>query len=273
MDALATIAFYLGVIAYSAASTLFFLDLARQAALGARTAWGPRVLVVAAVLHATHVVTASLVLNRCPVESLHFGLSFSALVAVTAFLGLRRFANLDAVGVIVAPVALTFLVGAQFVGVAVAADPLISRPLLVLHVTANVLGVGLFVVSGAAGLLFLFQERRLQSKRAAGLGTRLPSLDALDRATHRLLLSGFPLLTFGVVTGAIFSQHLETSSGAALARTLLGFATWIVLATVLVLRRVAGVRGRRAAYGTVAGVLCVLLVVVVYAVRPGAHGS
>jgi hypothetical protein len=47
----------------------------------------------------------------------------------------------------------------------------------------------------------------------------------------------------------------------------------VVLAAVLVLRRVAGVRGRRAAYGTLAGVLCVLLVIVVYAVRPGGHGS
>jgi len=273
VDALATVAFFLGVIAYSAASTLFFLDLARQNVPTGRSAWGPRVLGVAALLHAVHVSVASLILNRCPVESLHFGLSFSALVAVAAFLVLRRLRNLDAVGVIVAPAALTFLVAAQFVGVEVSSDLGISRPLLVLHVTANVLGVGLFVVAGAAGLLFLLQERRLQRKRAGALGTRLPSLDALDSATHRLLLTGFPLLTFGVVTGALFSRQLEISSGAALARTLFGFLTWAVLAAVLVLRRVAGMRGRRAAYGTLAGVLCVLLVVLVYAVRPGGHGS
>jgi ABC-type uncharacterized transport system permease subunit len=273
MDALATIAFYLGVIAYSAASTLFFLDLARQGAAGPRSTWGPRVLVVAALFHAVHVITASLVLNRCPVDSLHFGLSFSALVAVAVFLVLRRYASLDAVGVIVAPCALTFLVGAQFVGVEVTTDPLISRPLLVLHIAANVLGVGLFVVAGAAGLLFLVLERRLQKHRVPGLGGRLPSLDALDRSMHRLLLGGFPLLTFGVVTGALFSRHLEDLSGSALARTLFGFLTWAVLTGVLVLRRVAGVRGRRAAYGTLAAVLCMLLVVVVYAVRPGGHGS
>jgi ABC-type uncharacterized transport system permease subunit len=273
MDALATIAFYFGVIAYSAACTLFFLDLVRQGPQAARSTWGSRVLGVAAVLHTAHVITASLLLNRCPVESLHFGLSFSALVAVAAFLVLRRFASVDALGVIVAPVALTFLVGAQFVGVEVNADPVISRPLLVLHVTANVLGVGLFVVAGAAGLLFLVLEWRLQHKRTAGLGSRLPSLDTLDRAMHRLLLSGFPLLTFGVVTGALFSRHLEDPSGASLARTLFGFTTWIVLAAVLVLRRVAGVRGRRAAYGTLAAVVCMLLIVVVYAVRPGGHGS
>jgi len=273
MGAVATVAFYLGVIAYSAACTLFFLDLARQTAEAPRSTWGPRVLAAGALLHAAHVVTASLLLNRCPVESLHFGLSFSALVAVTAFLVLRRYTNLDALGVVVAPVALTFLVGAQFVGEDMREDALISRPLLVLHVTANVLGVGLFVVSGAAGLLYLLQERRLRDKKGGSVGSRLPSLDALDRATHRLLLAGFPLLTFGVVTGAIFSRHLETLAGAALARTLLGVVTWLVLATVLVLRRVAGVRGRRAAYGTVTGVLCVLLVVAVYALRTGGHGS
>src|SRR3954470_8064159 len=145
MEALATIAFYLGVIAYSAASTLFFLDLARQTT-PARSAWGPRVLAAGAALYGVHVVVASLVLKRCPVESLHFGLSFSALVAVAAFLLLRRHANLDPMGVLVAPIALTFLVGAQFVGVDLAPEALISRPLLVLHVTANVLGLGIFLV-------------------------------------------------------------------------------------------------------------------------------
>jgi ABC-type uncharacterized transport system permease subunit len=273
VNALATIAFYLGVIAYSAASTLFFLDLARQGALGARSAWGPRVLAVGGALHAVHLVTASLLLHRCPIESLHFGLSFSALVAVAVFLLLRRHAKLDPMGVLVAPIALTFLVGAQFVGVDLAPESLVSRPLLMLHVTANVLGLGVFVVAGAAGLLYLWQERRLRDKRAGGAASRLPSLDALDRATHRLLLGGFPLLTFGVVTGAIFSRHFSAPDGAALARTLLGFTTWFLLAGVLLLRRLAGVRGRRAAYGTVAGVLCVLLVVLVYVVRPGGHGS
>jgi ABC-type uncharacterized transport system permease subunit len=273
MNALATVAFYLGVIAYSAASTLFFLDLARQNAPGPRSAWGPRVLAVGALFHTVHVVVASLVLNRCPVESLHFGLSFSALVAVAAFLLLRRHTNLDPMGVLVAPIALTFLVGAQFVGVDLEPEQLVSRPLLVLHVTANVLGLGIFVVAGAAGLLYLLQERRLRNKRAGGVASRLPSLDALDRATHRLLLSGFPLLTFGVVTGAIFSRQFGSLAGAALARTLFGFTTWFLLAGVLVLRRLAGVRGRRAAYGTVAGVLCVLIVAMIYAVRPGGHGS
>ena len=273
MESLVHVAFFLGVIAYSAASTLFFLDLARREGLGVRSAWAPRVLGVAGVLHTTHLVAASLFSRLCPVESLHFGLSFSALVAVGAYLLLYRRAKLFAIGAVIAPVALTFLIGAEFVGKSAPEPTEISRPFLAFHIAANVLGLGLFVVAGASGLLYVFQERRLRHKHAAGFGARLPSLDALDRATHWLLVAAFPLLTFGLVTGAVFSRQLEAFQAAALARTLLGFTTWILLAGVLLLRRLLGMRGRRTAYGTLAGLLCVLLVILVYAVRPGAHGS
>lgn len=272
METAATIAFYLGVIAYSASSTLFFLELARPGGLGPRAAWAPRVLALGGAVHAAHIVTASLLSHICPVESLHFGLSFAALVAVGAYLLVYRRASLYALGAVVAPVALTFLVAAQFVGSGVDAEAPLSRPLLMAHIAANVLGVGLFVLAGASGLFYLVQERWLRQKKTGhALAGRLPALDALDRATHGLLLAGFPLLTFGVVTGAAFSEKLGAMQGVELVRSLLGYATWILLAGVLVLRRTAGMRGRRAAYGTLAGVLCLLLVLVVYVVRTGGH--
>jgi ABC-type uncharacterized transport system permease subunit len=272
MEVAATIAFYLGVIAYTASSTLFFLELVRPASPGTRSRWAPRVLAVGGAVHAAHIVTASLLSRICPVDSLHFGLSFAALVAVVAYLAVARRANLDALGAVVAPVALTFMVAAQFVGSEASSGGPASRPLLMAHIAANVLGVGLFVLAGASGLFYLVQERWLRKKKhSAPLAGRLPPLDALDRATHALLLAGFPLLTFGVVTGAAFSQELGAMHGAELVRSLLGYATWLVLAAVLVLRRTAGVRGRRAAYGTLAGVLCLFLVLVVYVVRTGGH--
>ena len=115
-------------------------------------------------------------------------------------------------------------------------------------------------------------ERRLRHKKLglSPTSSRLPPLEALDRAAHRLLLFGFPLLTFGVVTGAVFTQRVTEGGSAAVLRTVLGYATWGLLATVLLLRQIIGLRGRRAAYGTLAGVVCVLLVLLVYAVRGGA---
>ena len=87
---IATIAFYLGVIAYSVAATLFFLDLARKDGGAVRAQWAPRLLASGGVLHAVHVVTASLLSRVCPIDSLHFALSFTALIAVGAYLALRE---------------------------------------------------------------------------------------------------------------------------------------------------------------------------------------
>jgi ABC-type uncharacterized transport system permease subunit len=142
------------------------------------------------------------------------------------------------------------------------------------HIAANVLGIGLFLIAGAAGSVYLLQERRLRTKkRVASRGSRLPPLEALDTTGHRLLLAGFPLLTFGVVTGAVFSQQLTNPGGAESLRSLLGYATWVLLATVLVLRKTAGFSGRKAAYGTLAGVFCMLLVLLMYVVRGSGGGN
>ncbi len=274
MADIATIAFYLGVIAYSVAATLFFLELARKDGDAARAQCAPRLLALGGVLHAIHVVTASLLSHVCPIDSLHFALSFSALIAVAAYLALRERLRLSALGAFIAPIALTFLVGAQFVGQSSEAALGVSRTLLMFHIAANVLGIGLFLIAGAAGSVYLLQERRLRTKkRVASMGSRLPPLDALDMTTHRLLLAGFPLLTFGVVTGAVFSQQLSHPGGAEALRSLLGYATWILLAAVLVLRKTAGFRGRKAAYGTILGVLCMLLVLLMYVVRAGGGGN
>ena len=274
MDQLATIAFCLGVIAYSVAATLFFLDLARRDQENRRTLWAPRLLAVGAALHTMHVVTASILSHVCPIDSLHFALSFTALIAVGAYLILRERLRLYALGAFIAPIALTFLVGAQFVNQANDAVRGISRTLLMFHIAANVGGVGFFLIAGAAGSVYLVQERRLRTKkRVLSFGSRLPPLDALDLTSHRLLLAGFPLLTFGVVTGAVFSHQLSSVGSAEFLRSLLGYATWLLLGAVLVLRRTAGFRGRKAAYGTIAGVVCMLLVMLLYAVRLNGGGG
>jgi ABC-type uncharacterized transport system permease subunit len=204
------------------------------------------------------------------VESLNFALSLAALIATLVFLFLRQRSGLHVMGAFVAPLALALLVGSQFVGSS--AKIHVSRSLLAFHITANVFGLGLFLLAGAASVFYLIQERRLRQKRVHLFGRRLPPLDALDATEHKLLLAGFPLLTFGVVTGAMFVNEIGSITSAASIRAGLGYATWILVAAVLILRAAAGWRGRKAAYGTIAGVVCVLLVILMYAVSPGVVG-
>lgn len=261
MSLLTSAAFYLGMVAYSAAATLFFLELFRPSAR--RGSYAPWLLASAAGFHAVHVVAASFLSKLCPIDSLHFALSFSALVAVAAFLAVRKRFRLDALGVLVAPLGLSFLLAAEFVTVGSASATNVPRALLLLHIAANVLGVGLFLLAGAAGAFYVIEERRLKHKKL-GKASRLPPLASLDRAAHRLLLAGFPLLTFGVVTGSMFLDRLTSVRGLELLRSLVGYASWLSFAIVLVLRHSSGVGARRAAYGTLVGVAGVLVVMLAY---------
>ncbi len=266
MEQLANIAFTLGVVAYSVAGTLFFLELARPDGLPLARKWAPRALALGVGLHASQVVLSSFVLHVCPVTSINFALSLGALVAAAAYLRLRP-RGLHAMGVFVAPMALTFLVAAQFVGdVGVAHE--LSTTLLAMHITANLVGVGFVLLAGGASFFYLLQERRLKSKKLGMSRGRLPALSALDSTEHRLLLVGFPLLTFGAVTGGIFFSELGPIGSASFARAIVGYFTWAVVAGVLLLRTIGGWRGRKSAYGTLAGVFGVALLLALYALRP-----
>jgi ABC-type uncharacterized transport system permease subunit len=280
----------LGAALYAAASGAFFAETARRgasrsparetpspnarprvlAALGARA---PAMLGLGAAAHLGYITIASFVAHTCPVGSVHFLLSMVAIVATAGYLLARANAkhrgpteNLDALGLVVAPFGLAFLLGTYFLD-----KPTLGRALgagfLGAHVLVNVIGIALFLLAGAAAVLYLVQERRLKQKRLAGLGA-LPPLDTLDRAVHRFLLLGFPLLTIGVVSGTFWAQQLESGSPDEVARIVLGYATWLLVAAVLLLRTAAGWSGKRSAYGTILGVLCAMGVVAVYLVRP-----
>ncbi len=262
MTTLVATAFLIGVIAYSAAATLHFLDLTRAAPLAAAGRWAPRLLTLAAIAHLLHVVATSVLSDHCPVSTLRFALSLSALIATVGYLtvGTRK---LFALGAIVAPLALCSLVSAQVLGNWVRQTQM-SRSLLAVHVTVNLVGLAMFLLAGAASAFYLVHRRSLKRKHQAPGASRLPSLDTLDRAAHRLLLAGFPLLTLGIVTGAVPGADALFRDAVAVSRAVLAFGGWFLLAGVLLLRRLAGWSGKRAALGTLAGVACIATVLGMY---------
>jgi ABC-type uncharacterized transport system permease subunit len=204
------------------------------------------------------------------VAGIHFALSIVALLLCVLYLGVRRVFRLDAVGAFVAPFALTFLLAARFVGLPGAVrEPSagLTKAVLPVHVLANVVGEALFMLASAAAVLYLLQESRLKQKKLEGVFQRLPPLDALDRAEHRFLLAGFPLLTLGILTGTVWAHKVEQGHAADVWRALFGYVSWLLFAAVLLLRAAAGWRGRRAAYGTIAGFGFALLVLLVYLLR------
>jgi ABC-type uncharacterized transport system permease subunit len=263
---LADTLFFVTAGLYVAASVLFMAYLLGTAAAPKILKIAPRLIGAGAALHALHIVVYSLVLRVCPVEGIHFPMSVASMMTCAGYVFMRGRWRIDVVGAFVAPLALTTLLATRFVGEA-AVGPRVRSAIAPFHVTMNLLGVALFSLAFAAASLYLVQEKLLKAKRVEGLFQRLPPLDSLDRAEHRFLLAGFPLLTLGIVTGTLWARQLSPGSSADVARTAFGYVTWLLFAGVLLLRAAAGWRGRRAAYGTIAGFGFAVLVLVLYWLR------
>jgi ABC-type uncharacterized transport system permease subunit len=271
MNGLTTLEFLGGAACYAAATALYSVYLYRREESATVARWAHRLLGAGAALQLMHVVSATLILRMCPVFSVHFALSLFSVAVSVAYLALAHYGRLRALGLVIAPFGLTFLVAAQFVSVT---EPLVSqRGLLAVHVVANLGGVSAFFLAGAVSALYVIHERRLKARQLGWLTARLPPLDRLDRVGYRSLLVGFPLLSVGIVTGAAFSARLDPNNGAEVLRAALSYATWLVAVAVLVLRVVAGWRGRRAALGSIAGAILLLLVLLVYMARPTLGGA
>jgi len=126
---------------------------------------------------------------------------------------------------------------------------------LVAHIVALLMAYAALAFSMLASVLYLIQERRIKSKPGAGRDSWwapfdwLPPLDTLERIAHSTLEFGFPCMTVGLVIGSVLVQ--ETSLGAAYfadPKVILSFISWFAYVSLLLVRRSAGLRGRRAAY-------------------------
>jgi ABC-type uncharacterized transport system permease subunit len=252
-------------LAYATACGLFVAYLGNDRFARAGTL-APRILLVGTLLHAFHITAASYVLHVCPVEGIHFALSVASMLACAIYLALRHRYRIDVVGAFVAPLALTFLLASSLAGMG-PPDPHYASAILPIHVAVNLVGDALFMLAFAAAVAYLLQEKRLKQKNLDGFFRKLPPLDALDRAEHRFLLAGFPLLTAGILTGVYWARDVEAGGAADVARAVFGYTTWLLFAGVLLLRAGAGWRGRRAAYGTIAGFSFAVLVLLVYLLR------
>jgi ABC-type uncharacterized transport system permease subunit len=266
MATLSDVLFVATALLYLVASGIFLAHLVGSTRF-AGSRLGPGFLGVGAFFHAVHIVVSSLVLHVCPVQGVHFALSVLSLCACIAYLAVRVRYKVDVVGAFVAPLALTFLTASRFVAVTPDENGGVTSAILPVHVTVNLLGDALFSLAFAAAVAYLIQERQLKNKQFTGLFQRLPPLDALDKAEHRFLLAGFPLLTIGILTGTYWARRVELGGAADVARAALSYATWVCFAGVLSMRAAVGWRGRRAAYGTIAGFGLSVIVLLIYLLR------
>ncbi|NJN68912.1 MAG: cytochrome c biogenesis protein CcsA [Nitrospira sp.] len=130
------------------------------------------------------------------------------------------------------------------------------------HVTLSMLGTVGFTVAFVAGVMYLIQDRLLKSKQFNVLYSKLPALDFLDHLNQQSIVLGFPLLTLGIVTGAISADFSRGSYVSWNQEQTWALVTWVFYFVVLLGRLTVGWRAKRAAYLTVIGFAGVILTLV-----------
>jgi ABC-type uncharacterized transport system permease subunit len=126
-----------------------------------------------------------------------------------------------------------------------------------LAVHAGLMLAGFAALTLAAGMagLYLWEEGRLKRRDSKLLRLRVPPLDTLDRLSARTALASVALLSGGIVVGLAGFKRGDFDASMAVA-----FGIWALCAAGLVLRREAGLRGRRFAGLLVSGFVLVVVV-------------
>jgi ABC-type uncharacterized transport system permease subunit len=126
------------------------------------------------------------------------------------------------------------------------AFPLINTGWIFLHVALLLAAYAALLLSLLASLLYLIQERRLKQKSPTI--TWLPPLETTDQIALKSLLFGLPCMTAGLLIGSLIAQVTVGASYFRDPKILLAFAMWLVYIGMIHIRRIAGLRGRRAVY-------------------------
>ncbi|HYG57219.1 MAG TPA: cytochrome c biogenesis protein CcsA [Symbiobacteriaceae bacterium] len=127
------------------------------------------------------------------------------------------------------------------------------------HIGVIMLGYTFFVASFIAGALYLLQERNLRAKRWGSFYHRVPPLETLDIWGGRFVSIGFPLMTIGMVVGLVFAHVTWAHFWQADPKVIFTVFVWLVYGGYLLMRKVWGWGGRKAAWWSVAGVAGLLI--------------
>jgi len=132
-----------------------------------------------------------------------------------------------------------------------------SRVWGMIHGGAVLLATVAVLVGFAAGVMYLWQSRRLKRKLPPRPGLRLPSLEWLARTNRRALVVAVVALVVGVMAGIVLGVLRGATDAARLpwwdpvVLSTLVMLLWLLTAVVLTARMQAARQGRAVAYLTV----------------------
>jgi len=220
------------------------------------------ILGCAFVLHTTAMVLRGFRLNHCPVTNLYEATTFAMWSLVAVYLVVGLWPRLRFLGAFASPVLFAIGVFALMPSLDQehGSQPGAPTALTSIHAALMALSYGAFGLSSVAALMYLTQEHNLKLHKIKALFALLPSIQRLEYVVGRLLITGFVLLTVGLVIGAYDLSRLDHPHAYRGDPKIVWSAlVWLIYAALIVMRWKFAQGGRRFALGAIGSFIFVVL--------------
>ncbi|GAA1362725.1 c-type cytochrome biogenesis protein CcsB [Catellatospora chokoriensis] len=233
-----------------------------------RAGWlGPAAVgatILGAVAHVTTVATRGLAAERLPFGNMYeFVLSITALGSVIwlGTLFFQRQVRHLGLFVMLFEVLLVGVAGMILYTPVGPLVPALDSYWFGIHIGAVITSSSLFMVAGAASIMYLVRTGYDDGKRGFlyAFGGRLANAEAVERLSFRLHAFAFPIWTFGVTAGAIWAEVAWGRYWGWDPKEVWAFISWVVYAGYLHARATPSIKRSTAAWIAVIGFLTMMM--------------
>ena len=137
--------------------------------------------------------------------------------------------------------------------------PQAAQPLFMAHIGIALLAYSLFTFAALHALLMTIAERSLHNKPTLIKLPSFPPLMVMESLLFKVITIGFVLLTFTLISGMLFSEHIFGKPLEFTHKIVFSIASWLIYGWLLFGRYQFGWRGKKAINITLIGFVLLLL--------------
>ncbi len=237
---------FIGFIAFCFSTLFFIIHMITMKELSGKV--GNYLILAGTILFFFYLLFRGFKIQHFPVTTIHEGLVFLSFLLGVLFLLFYLKYKLKIVGIFVSPVITFFsLISILVHKSASPAMDLLQSFWLPIHVGSIFIGNALFALSFVFSIVYIIENFRLKKKKFDSFGKQFPSLATLDNINYLCIVYGFPFMTLGMITGAIWAQYAIGSYWNNDPKEIWSLITWMLYAAILHCRLISGWRGRKIA--------------------------
>jgi len=200
-------------------------------------------------------------IGHAPLSNLYESLIFFSWALVLLYLVVENRTKSRSIGTFVTPLAFLALAYASFSdNISDSIQPLVpalQSNWLTAHVVTCFFGYAAFAISFGMSIMYFIKINEGPENRG-GIYNLIPQLEILDDLSYQMVVIGFLLLTLGIITGSVWAHSAWGSYWTWDPKETWSLVTWLVYAAMLHARFMKGWKGKRLAFFSVIGFLCVL---------------